>query len=264
MLLGEDYKKFESIAKDIGDYENTLVVLRSPGGEFGAADIGDLIHKSGMSTIVPENELCASICAFIWLGGAHRYAYDTSRIGFHGVYNRAGEVDHGAGMGDALIGVYLGHLGFSFAAAAWMISPPSYGMHWLHDKEAKEYGIVAERLPSTSPSPNANITASDRGVSPTIAERKTVKYTAVIPLNLRTSPGISPIILEIPQGAEVFGWADEKCEKLERPDRADQYNWWCPVSYNQQRGWANAFYLQTVMGARLVCSWSNGPCYGGQ
>jgi hypothetical protein len=39
MLLGEDYKKFESIAKDIGDYENTLVVLRSPGGEFGAADI---------------------------------------------------------------------------------------------------------------------------------------------------------------------------------------------------------------------------------
>ena len=58
------------------------------------------------------------------------------------------------------MGVYLGHLGFSYAAAAWMLSPPVRSIHWLREAEAKKFGIryeslgsIASSAPAPTPTP---------------------------------------------------------------------------------------------------------------
>jgi hypothetical protein len=161
IIGADDWKKLEELANKISDYDHTLVVLRSPGASAAGVAMGDLIHKTGMSTLVADNETCASVCALIWLGGARRFLYPNSHIGFHGVFNAAGEVDHDAGMANAMMGVYLGHLGFSYAAAAWMLSPPVRSMHWLREAEAKKFGIRCESaasVASSAPAPTATPT----------------------------------------------------------------------------------------------------------
>jgi hypothetical protein len=153
IIEADDWKKLEELANKISDYDHTLVVLRSPGGNAAVGiTMGDFIHKTGISTLVPDNDTCASLCAFIWLGGARRFLYPNSHIGFHGIYNAAGEVDHDAGIVDAMMGVYLGHLGFSYAAAVWMLSPPVRSIHWLREAEAKKFGIRYESLASIASS----------------------------------------------------------------------------------------------------------------
>ena len=78
----DDWKKLEELANKMSDYDHTFVVLRSPGGNAAVLGItmGDFIHKTGISTFVPDNETCASLCAFIWLGGARRFLHPNSQI----------------------------------------------------------------------------------------------------------------------------------------------------------------------------------------
>jgi hypothetical protein len=89
-----------------------------------------------------------------WAGGKHRYVYPSSNIGFHGFFNgRTGEVDHAAAMWDALIGAYLGHLGFDNDAIMWMLTPLMYNMHGLDDETNEKYGFNAEYFAKEEPSP---------------------------------------------------------------------------------------------------------------
>jgi hypothetical protein len=175
-LVDGDFEKFRKVATSFTDYEKVLVLLNSTGGAAVALDIGDLIRKSGMSTSVAEKDECLSVCAFIWLAGKHRFSGRTSRIGFHGVYNmRTDEVDHDAAMFDAIIGAYLGHLGFSYGDILWMLEPPPLNLHWLNAELAKEHNIYFQwfdeafldnkKSPPPAPPPVAAHTKSEISLS---------------------------------------------------------------------------------------------------
>jgi hypothetical protein len=49
---------------------------------------------------------------------------------------------------NALLGTYLGYLGFGYDAVIWMVSAQPKAMHWLTAESAKKYGIDYEPLSS--------------------------------------------------------------------------------------------------------------------
>lgn len=62
-----------------------LIYLNSPGGDFYAAiEAGNWIRATGLDTYA--GTLCESACAYLWLGGTHRYANHS--IGIHAPYVR--------------------------------------------------------------------------------------------------------------------------------------------------------------------------------
>src|SRR5208283_4952014 len=65
-IAPDDDAKFERIVPD--SQKQTGVLLSSPGGNVLAAlAIGEMIHKKGYATIVPDGQVCASACGLIWL-----------------------------------------------------------------------------------------------------------------------------------------------------------------------------------------------------
>jgi hypothetical protein len=127
--VGDD-KTFRAKVGVLADPEKVVVTLTSDGGHFLTAFlVGDHIRLTGMTTFVPAGKTCASACAFVWLAGRPRTSGGGARIGFHGVYDaRTGQQ---LGMPNALLGTYLGYLGFSYDAVIWMVSAQPGAMHWL-------------------------------------------------------------------------------------------------------------------------------------
>ena len=97
-----------------------------------------------MATCVPHDKICASACALIWLAGKPRCARLHGHIGFHGIYDPT-TLQQGVAP-NALLGNYLGSLGFSYQATLWIITPQPDDMNWLTDKTASELGIGHEFL----------------------------------------------------------------------------------------------------------------------
>jgi hypothetical protein len=63
---------------------HAIVYLESPGGNvIGGEIIGALVHEWGFATYIAPNQVCASMCADIWLAGSTRYFGDSARVGFH-------------------------------------------------------------------------------------------------------------------------------------------------------------------------------------
>ena len=122
--------------------KEVIVTLISPGGTLGGGlRIGELIREKRMSTFVPENRACTSLCALIWLAGAPRTVGGNNvRIGFHGAAS-GGKV---SGPGNALIGSYLTRLGLGSAAIVGMTKALPKELTWLEPNHAKEWGVTWE------------------------------------------------------------------------------------------------------------------------
>jgi hypothetical protein len=86
----------DTTAKDFSDFlkqnwdavgtkfgqRDTTVVLRSDGGSLGQGiQLGEIIRASHFDTAVWG--MCASACAYAFLGGNERYVAPNSRLGFH-------------------------------------------------------------------------------------------------------------------------------------------------------------------------------------
>jgi hypothetical protein len=121
-----DDERFARVLDSIHDKSNAAVFESDPGGNgITAVLIGDLIRRSGMSTVVLEGNDCASACAMIWIAGAHRAAGKNACIGFHGMY----DATSGQPLADAhaIAGAHLGLLGLSLDAVFWMLTPRQLG-----------------------------------------------------------------------------------------------------------------------------------------
>lgn len=131
-----------AFADRIASLGSGAVVLDSEGGATAAAlAIGKAIRQKGFATIVPDDTLCASACALIWLAGAPRVAADTARVGFHATYvEKDGGMMEG-GAGNAVVETYLSGLGLDRKAVAFVTSAPSEGIEWLTPKNAATVGI---------------------------------------------------------------------------------------------------------------------------
>ena len=130
--------------------EIKTVVFDSPGGLIRPAlQIGTYIHERGLSTAVLPSAVCASACAYIWLGADHRYLAHGAHLGFHGVYGDDGATLTMTGSGNGMVGAYMARLGYSddVVALATMAKPAE--MVWIDpDRPFGPLGLTFERLPT--------------------------------------------------------------------------------------------------------------------
>jgi hypothetical protein len=138
-----DENTFERITT--GD-RTDIVVLSGPGGnEFAGIMIGENIRDRHFLTIVAKNDVCASACAFAWLGGEKRFVWRSSYLGFHAAYEQApGETARTNGSGNAVLGAYLTKLGLSYAAVIYMTSPELDQIQWFSIEDAARLQIPIE------------------------------------------------------------------------------------------------------------------------
>jgi len=141
---GDDVK-FDQFLKQ-NSVNSAVLALNSPGGNLAAGlAIGRRVHESGYATIVPDNMMCGSVCAAIWLAGVPRQYQGKSRIGFHSAYtvDKKGKVIGATGMGNALLGSYYAHLGLNDMAIAYLTeaSGAADQARWLTVGDANKLGI---------------------------------------------------------------------------------------------------------------------------
>jgi hypothetical protein len=148
-----DFGKFETATKTVQG--RTVVVLNSKGGILldGLA-IAQEIRDRGFETEVDENAICASVCGVMWLAGTQRYATPTSHIGFHAASDAKGVE---SGVGSALIGAFLDHIGLSYSAIIYTMSAPPSGIEWFNMDKAKNLGIPVTTIPLRAALPMATI-----------------------------------------------------------------------------------------------------------
>lgn len=133
----------EKFLKVIGSTKHALIILSSPGGSvIESLQIGRLIRSKGFVTAVPNDTLCVSACALIWLAGSPRYGEDRATIGFHAAYVYRNGQQQEIGVGNALIGAYMNELGFSDRAVTFVTSAPPQGIELLTPAKGQANGIV--------------------------------------------------------------------------------------------------------------------------
>jgi hypothetical protein len=125
-IVSSDSSKFINIALQL---DKGVVVLTSGGGSLDdGLEIGKAIRMKGFATYVPAGQVCASVCALIWLAGTPRCMSARARIGFHAVYfSGSGQVASG---GNALVGSYLSKLNLSEAAIYRLTEAGPREMSW--------------------------------------------------------------------------------------------------------------------------------------
>jgi hypothetical protein len=127
--------------------QNALVIFHSDGGHLIAGiEIGKMIRLKNYFTAVPSGSRCASACAIAWLGGTRRFLDGNAKIGFHAAFVvRSGQASE-TGVGNALLGSYLGQLGLPEAAIVYITKAAPNSMTWLDVKEANQRGIHVAKL----------------------------------------------------------------------------------------------------------------------
>jgi hypothetical protein len=140
-IKAEDVATFRGAADASGG--KTVVVLNSGGGAaFAGIEMGKLIHLKHFATLVPEDTLCASSCALMWLAGNPRLIAPGGAVGFHAVYMPQGDGKlMTSGSGNALVGAYLNQLGFSGDVIAYVTHAPPEKMGWLSEGIARVIGL---------------------------------------------------------------------------------------------------------------------------
>jgi hypothetical protein len=139
-----------------GEYVETIV-LDSPGGSVvDALAIGDLIHESGLATMVGAGALCASSCPIVLASGAERFASPEAAIGVHQIYAAALSDDPqnalrvaGTAMSDAqtTTGEIISHLTRSGVdPALWLhaLATPPDRLYYFTPEEMTGLKLVTE------------------------------------------------------------------------------------------------------------------------
>ena len=121
------------------------IELASLGGNVEAAlATGSLVRKAGLRTSVAAHGICASACGLVWLAGTTRVLGPEAHVGLHAAYLRRHGVDVETGAANALIGAYLGRLGFDDRAIVYLTSAAPDEMTWILPADRQRYGIAFE------------------------------------------------------------------------------------------------------------------------
>lgn len=145
------------------------VWFSSPGGNVTAAlEIGRLLRKSGLATRVPSGAICASACAYAFIGGVFRAVDPKGRVGVHNssvsdddelmeelsrLIRRHGAegarelvimVEKAAAEMAAAQGRFLLEMSVSSDLMKPITSTDYREMHWLSRRELVRYNVVNE------------------------------------------------------------------------------------------------------------------------
>ena len=125
--------------------------LESLGGNVQAAlALGETVRREGLATTVPARGVCASACGLVWLAGTPRAMGPDAHVGLHAAYLRRNGVSVETGAANALIGAYLGRLGFDDKAIVYLTSAAPEEMTWILPADRQRYGIAYEAAGSTT------------------------------------------------------------------------------------------------------------------
>jgi len=142
ILPGDDVKVTAALAQEP---RARGVELASLGGNVEAAlATGNLVRKAGLRTIVAAHAICASACGLVWLAGTTRVLGPEAHVGLHAAYLRRHGIDVETGAANALIGAYLGRLGFDDRAIVYLTSAAPDEMTWILPADRQRYGIAFE------------------------------------------------------------------------------------------------------------------------
>jgi hypothetical protein len=154
-------------------YPKAIVALQSTGGSLIAGiEIGKKIRLRNYTTVVPTGVVCASACAFAWLGGTKRFMGAGALIGFHAAFVTENGQSTESGAGNALLGAYLNELGLPDRAIFFITKAPPSGMTWLTMADASQEGIdvslftMPGETPAAGPSPSQAPAVSAPALSP--------------------------------------------------------------------------------------------------
>jgi hypothetical protein len=151
----EDGDKFVKLVADKG-ITKSAVWLNSYGGNLMAAiKIGREIRRLGFTTLVPNDWVCTSACANIWLAGSRRLYEDRANIGFHAPYfkpdpkskkSKSTPAPVASTGASAVAGAYYAELGLSDKAIYYLTSAAPNQMFALSVEAAEKLGIAIENL----------------------------------------------------------------------------------------------------------------------
>ncbi len=126
--------------------------LSSLGGNVQAAlAIGEAVRREGLGTEVPARGVCASACGLVWLAGTPRAMGQDAHVGLHAAYLRRNGVSVETGAANALIGAYLGRLGFDDRAIVYLTSAAPDDMTWILPTDRQRYGIAYDSASAPTP-----------------------------------------------------------------------------------------------------------------
>ena len=105
------------------------VFLNSPGGRIDIAiDVGSMIYKLKLDTVVGKTDVCASACFLIWAAGEVRVYFATSSIGVHGSRDLDGHATHDT---DRAVADFMRAIGVPNVIIDKMLQTPPTDMAWL-------------------------------------------------------------------------------------------------------------------------------------
>lgn len=147
--------------------ETNLLYLDSVGGSVnGALLIAHEVRERGIATVVPEDAVCYSACAFIFFAGSERAA--VGQLGVHQIWNDANDLVSGqAALSDVVDA--LSDFGVHTAVLSTMMRTPPNQMHVFGDEELIRYNLETgdplglQTPPSPKPPVVAEAPAQDHG-----------------------------------------------------------------------------------------------------
>jgi hypothetical protein len=217
LTAGDEETFLEKVAL-LSDPEKIVVTLASDGGDFSVAfKAGNLIRLTGMTTYVPAGNNCTSACAFMWLAGRPRTLADGAHVGFHGVFSsRTGQQQS---MANALLGTYLGYLGFSYDAVIWMLSPQPGAVHWLTKESVERYGIEYEAL---NPPRGLPLSGSPQQQQLPLQSREPARQASLLESAIRSHWAVdAPLNCDVPSKSYSLKWNEGKVFWLDGTGKID-------------------------------------------
>ena len=158
--------------------------LRSLGGNVEAAlALGALVQREGLSTAVPARTVCASACGLVWLAGTPRILEQDAHVGLHAAYLRRNGVSVETGAANALIGSYLGRLGFGDKAIVYLTSAAPDDMTWIQPADRQRYGITFDSAAVPASRPPTEPAWEEHFLSKPMAFAGAIASTAVAAMN---------------------------------------------------------------------------------
>jgi hypothetical protein len=154
---GRSAHDFEDFVREARVPKGALVVLNSAGGNVvQSLALGKEIRVHGLSNAVASYEaasgelrdggVCASACAYAFLGGVERTAGAAARIGVHQMSARV-DSNEWLSAGDSewlvsLVAVYIRDMGGDLGLLIPALRTAPCDMHWLSQAELSRYALT--------------------------------------------------------------------------------------------------------------------------
>lgn len=181
-ITASDAAKFRALSVR---HKKAVVVLSSNGGALmPAIEIGKIIKLAGFVTLVPDDAVCASSCALMWVAGTTRLLGPTGRVGFHASYRNNNGKPEESGVANALVGNYLTLLNLPERAVIFATAAAPDRISWLTPANKAVAGIEFEEFDPKKKSVNEATSPQP----PNLPVPPPIQTVALPPAKLPSSP----------------------------------------------------------------------------